>query len=205
MAPNFKDRFAHRLHNSLRHLRGIHLVTGVDAGHDDIELFENPIGIIEGAVGGYVGGHLALHGHDVTLVDFWHDNVEAIRKNGLELSGMTVRTTDNPEGDMEISVIGLRPGEKLYEELLIGSDPRPTQHERIFQARERFLRIDELKAALQELEGHLSAGDVVAALAQLRRIAPEYCPSGTPPEEAATPNPAASGAHLRVVGRAVVN
>ena len=42
-----------------------------------------------GAVGGYVGGHLALHGHDVTLIDFWHDNVEAIRRNGLELSGMT--------------------------------------------------------------------------------------------------------------------
>jgi len=42
-----------------------------------------------GAVGGYVGGHLALHGHDVTLIDFWHDNIEAIRKNGLELSGMT--------------------------------------------------------------------------------------------------------------------
>ena len=40
-----------------------------------------------GAVGGYVGGHLALHGHDVTLIDFRHDNVEAIRKNGLELSG----------------------------------------------------------------------------------------------------------------------
>src|ERR1044071_5636405 len=42
-----------------------------------------------GAVGGYVGGHLALHGHDVTLIDFWSENVEAIRKNGLELSGMT--------------------------------------------------------------------------------------------------------------------
>ena len=42
-----------------------------------------------GAVGGHVGGHLALHGHDVTLIDFWHDNVEAIRKNGLELSGLT--------------------------------------------------------------------------------------------------------------------
>ena len=42
-----------------------------------------------GAVGGYVGGHLALHGHDVTLIDFWHEHVEAIRKNGLELSGMT--------------------------------------------------------------------------------------------------------------------
>ena len=42
-----------------------------------------------GAVGGYVGGHLALHDQDVTLIDFWHDNVEAIRKNGLELSGLT--------------------------------------------------------------------------------------------------------------------
>jgi len=146
------------------------------------------------------------HGGEVFVLDMGEPVlIHELAVNMIELSGMTVRTTDNPDGDMEISVIGLRPGEKLFEELLIGSDPRPTQHERIFQARERFLRIDELKAALQELEGHLSAGDVVAALAQLRRIAPEYCPSGTPPEEAATPNPAASGAHLRVVGRAVVN
>ncbi|MDQ8729208.1 2-dehydropantoate 2-reductase [Bradyrhizobium sp. LHD-71] len=42
-----------------------------------------------GAVGGYVGGHLSAHGHDVTLVDSWHDNIEAIRSRGLELSGMT--------------------------------------------------------------------------------------------------------------------
>src|SRR5262249_29695727 len=42
-----------------------------------------------GAVGGYVGGHLALHGHDVTLIDFWSENIEAIRRNGVELSGMT--------------------------------------------------------------------------------------------------------------------
>ena len=42
-----------------------------------------------GAVGGYVGGHLALHGHDVTLIDFWSEHIDAIRQNGLELSGMT--------------------------------------------------------------------------------------------------------------------
>ena len=42
-----------------------------------------------GAVGGYVGGHLALHGHDVTLIDFWSEHIDAIRNNGLELSGMT--------------------------------------------------------------------------------------------------------------------
>jgi 2-dehydropantoate 2-reductase len=42
-----------------------------------------------GAVGGYVGGHLALHGHDVTLIDFWSEHIDAIRKDGLELSGLT--------------------------------------------------------------------------------------------------------------------
>src|SRR5260370_12267636 len=42
-----------------------------------------------GAVGGYVGGHLALHGHDVTLIDFWPEHIDAIRKNGLEISGLT--------------------------------------------------------------------------------------------------------------------
>jgi 2-dehydropantoate 2-reductase len=42
-----------------------------------------------GAVGGYVGGHLAAHGHDVTLIDGWSEHIEAIRRNGLELSGMT--------------------------------------------------------------------------------------------------------------------
>lgn len=42
-----------------------------------------------GAVGGYVGGHLARNGHDVTLIDLWHANVEAIRANGVQLSGMT--------------------------------------------------------------------------------------------------------------------
>jgi 2-dehydropantoate 2-reductase len=42
-----------------------------------------------GAVGGYVGGHLARNGHDVTLIDLWHANIEAIRANGVQLSGMT--------------------------------------------------------------------------------------------------------------------
>jgi 2-dehydropantoate 2-reductase len=42
-----------------------------------------------GAVGGYVGGHLSQHGHDVTLVDFWHDHIEAMRQRGIELTGLT--------------------------------------------------------------------------------------------------------------------
>ena len=46
-----------------------------------------------GALGGYVGAHLALAGHDVTLVDFWHDHIETIRKNGVQLSGLTPEET----------------------------------------------------------------------------------------------------------------
>ncbi len=56
----------------------------------------------------------------------------------VELSGHAVRDEANPEGDIEIRITGLRPGEKLYEELLIGDDPSPTAHPRIMKAREGY-------------------------------------------------------------------
>ena len=56
----------------------------------------------------------------------------------VQLSGHTVRDVTKPEGDIEITITGLRPGEKLYEELLIGDDPSPTAHPRIMKAREAF-------------------------------------------------------------------
>ena len=66
----------------------------------------------------------------------------------VQLSGHTVRDVTNPEGDIEITVTGLRPGEKLYEELLIGDDPSPTAHPRIMKARESFRVWDELRPSL---------------------------------------------------------
>src|SRR3546814_8636749 len=54
----------------------------------------------------------------------------------VRLSGLSVRDAATPEGDIEIVEVGLRPGEKLYEELLIGDNPAPTVHLRIMQARE---------------------------------------------------------------------
>lgn len=50
-----------------------------------------------------------------------------------ELSGLTVKDEQNPEGDIEVAVTGLRPGEKLYEELLIGNNPKPTVPPRVRQ------------------------------------------------------------------------
>ena len=126
--------------------------------------------------------------------------IHELAVNMIQLSGMSVRCAENPDGDMEISIVGLRPGEKLYEELLIGDDPQPTQHERILQAREKFRPMDELAAALEELEALIADGDVGGVLAQLRRIAPDYRPTGAAAEKEAAPEPPKKGARLRVVG-----
>ncbi len=124
--------------------------------------------------------------------------IRELAVNMIELSGMTVRGPDNPDGDIEISVVGLRPGEKLYEELLIGNDPQPTHHERILHAREHFIPLDVLMAALDELERLIALGDVSGSLAQLRKIAPEYQPAEHDGAEPAAT--ADAGARLRLVG-----
>ena len=102
-----------------------------------------------------------------------------LARNMIELAGLTVRTADAPGGDIDIVEIGLRPGEKLYEELLIGNDPAPTAHPRILKADERFLSIDQLHARIDRLESVLDAagrGQLVAALTEL---VPEFrCEAG---------------------------
>jgi FlaA1/EpsC-like NDP-sugar epimerase len=97
-----------------------------------------------------------------------------LARNMIELSGLTVRSPENPEGDIEIEVIGLRPGEKLYEELLIGDDPIPTAHPRIMMANERFLRWEKLGVQLARLEGLLEKRDAIGVRALLMELVPEY-------------------------------
>ena len=70
----------------------------------------------------------------------------------VELSGLQVRDAQQPDGDIEFAFIGLRPGEKLYEELLIGDNPAATQHPRIMKAHEAFLSWPELQGQLQSLQ-----------------------------------------------------
>jgi len=94
----------------------------------------------------------------------------------INLSGLTVRDESNPEGDIAIEEIGLRPGEKLFEELLIGENPMPTKHARIMQAMEGHLAWTEISAALDALEAHIHAGDRIQAIRLLRELVPEYQP-----------------------------
>ena len=92
----------------------------------------------------------------------------------INLSGQSVRSSEHPNGDIEIVEIGLRKGEKLHEELLIGNSPRTTRHPQIMQARESFLPWDELLAVLQSMKDAAKRGDRQVALELLCRIVPEY-------------------------------
>lgn len=98
--------------------------------------------------------------------------------NMINLSGLSVRDEFNPEGDVEITVVGLRPGEKLFEELLIGNSPMPTRHERIMQARETFLPMATLDGALAQMRAHIEENRLDKVLAILRDLLPEYRANG---------------------------
>lgn len=95
----------------------------------------------------------------------------------VELSGLTVRDEINPRGDIKIEITGLRPGEKLYEELLIGDNPNPTSHPRIMKAHEDFIPWTELEGELSALERALSVNDVAVIRSMLAELVSGYSPS----------------------------
>jgi len=99
-----------------------------------------------------------------------------LARNMIELSGFSVRDADNPHGDIEIAVIGLRPGEKLYEELLIGDNPSPTHHSRILKANEAFLPWSQLAQRLDALKMDIESGDAMAIRLRLREMVSEFSP-----------------------------
>ncbi len=104
----------------------------------------------------------------------------------IELSGLRVKDERNPGGDIEIVFSGLRPGEKLYEELLIGGDPTATAHPRVMMANESFLPMAELMPVLDELQRALASQDVIRGVAILRMLVPEYAPTGPTVDEVQT-------------------
>jgi FlaA1/EpsC-like NDP-sugar epimerase len=92
----------------------------------------------------------------------------------IELSGLSVADDDNPDGEIAFEEIGLRPGEKLIEELLIGGDCEGTAHPRIVKARESMLSWPALETQLGKLMGSLEDADSEAAIAMLRELVPEF-------------------------------
>ena len=114
-------------------------------------------------------------GGEVFVLDMGEPvRIAELARNMIELAGRSVRETGRPGGDIEIVEIGLRPGEKLYEELLIGNAPVPTQHPRILKADEPFLPLDRLRASLDRIAVLLDAHRNAELIAALRELVPEF-------------------------------
>ena len=112
-------------------------------------------------------GAMAVGG-DVFVLDMGQPiKIIDLARRMVQLSGLTLCDPDHPHGDIAIEVTGLRPGEKLYEELLIGDNPEPTGHPRIMKAHEPFLPWDALTPALAVLRAAAQAGDTAAIKAFL--------------------------------------
>jgi FlaA1/EpsC-like NDP-sugar epimerase len=117
------------------------------------------------------------NGGDVFVLDMGQPvKILDLAKRMVELSGLTVMDQNNPIGDIEIQVTGLRPGEKLYEELLIGDNPLPTSHPRIMKAHEEFLPWDELASKLNILNCALESNNVPVIRTLLKELVPGYQP-----------------------------
>lgn len=92
-------------------------------------------------------------GGDVFVLDMGQPvKIVDLAKNLIRLSGLEVKSASNPNGDIEIKFTGLRPGEKLYEELLIGDNVEGTEHERIMTANEQFLPLEQFNHILDNLD-----------------------------------------------------
>jgi FlaA1/EpsC-like NDP-sugar epimerase len=118
-------------------------------------------------------------GGDVFVLDMGEPvKIADLAEKMIRLSGLTVRDERNLHGDISIEFTGLRPGEKLYEELLIGEDVKPTEHPMIMRAEEDMLPWDELKARLQALLAAVSEDDYARVRVLLRETVHGYVPEG---------------------------
>ena len=114
-------------------------------------------------------------GGDLFLLDMGEPvRILDLARQMVSLSGLRVRDAHNPDGDIEIRCTGLRPGEKLYEELLIEASSEPTAHPLIYRAREAFLPPEHLWPLLDALEAASARQDASAALSLLAQLVPEW-------------------------------
>ena len=119
-------------------------------------------------------GAMAVGG-EVFVLDMGEPvQIMQLARRMVELSGLRVRDDDAPDGDIAITITGLRPGEKLFEELLIGDNPSPTAHARIMKAHEEFFPWPELEQQLRILRAAVDASDVVGIKSVLQTCVHGY-------------------------------
>ncbi|MGE8335403.1 polysaccharide biosynthesis protein [Pseudomonas laurylsulfatiphila] len=118
-------------------------------------------------------------GGDVFVLDMGEPvRIVELAEKMIHLSGLSVRSEKNLHGDIAIEFTGLRPGEKLYEELLIGDNVAATQHPMIMTANEDHLSWDVLKVKLTELLAAVDQDDYARVRQLLRDTVSGYTPDG---------------------------
>jgi FlaA1/EpsC-like NDP-sugar epimerase len=117
------------------------------------------------------------HGGEVFVLDMGEPvKIFDLARRMVQLSGLSVQDEQNPHGDVEIVVTGLRPGEKLYEELLIGENPTSTSHPRIMMAREEYLSLEDLTQEIKLLRIAVEKTNFDDVVAQLKKLVHGYQP-----------------------------
>ncbi|WP_277374443.1 nucleoside-diphosphate sugar epimerase/dehydratase [Pseudomonas sp. AA-38] len=118
-------------------------------------------------------------GGDVFVLDMGQPvKIADLAEKMIQLSGLSVRSVDNPHGDISIEFSGLRPGEKLYEELLIGDNVSPTEHSMIMRANEEMLPWAQYRQVLQALHEAVAREDYERVRQLLREVVSGYRPEG---------------------------
>jgi len=118
-------------------------------------------------------------GGDVFVLDMGQPvRIAELAEKLIHLSGLSVRSEKCPHGDIKIEYTGLRPGEKLYEELLIGDNVSPTEHPMIMRANEEHLDWDALKNRLAKLVKAVENDDYPQVRQLLREVVSGYVPEG---------------------------
>lgn len=122
-----------------------------------------------GAMGKYSEVFVLDMGNSIKIYD--------LIKKMISLSGLTVKDEDNIDGDIEITITGLKPGEKLYEELLIGNNPKKTHHPKILKIEENFIPFEKLEIDLNYLKKLLEQNDVFQVKKVLFKLIESYDPN----------------------------
>ncbi len=117
-------------------------------------------------------------GGDVFVLDMGKPiKIADLARRMVELSGLSVCDKEHPDGDIEIVITGLRPGEKLYEELLLGDNPQSTMHKKIYRAQDPFIPWHELEPDIKTLKTLLSQNNVERILSLLQKLVTGYQPN----------------------------
>ena len=140
-------------------------------------------------------------GGEVFVLDMGEPvKIDELARTMVRLMGLEIQDAANPDGDIAIKYTGLRPGEKLYEELLIDERTTETEHPRIRRNNERSLGAQELKEALQTLQSAMETGNIEAIQSLLSRTA-DYRPDYTNDQHRSQSDDHADLAHAALTSR----